>query len=184
LMVRLHGASDRIVIGIYIFYNLVYALASYPLGALGDKIGLRQTMVIGLLLFAAVYAGIAVVISPIGMAALFFLYGIYAAATEGISKAWISNIAATSDVATAIGFYTGLQSICTLAASSITGIVWQIWSPAAAFFLSALGTFFIAIYFILVFRAPFSRLPSAAKYQACTVLTFSLAVLVNLHYFE
>ena len=161
LMLRLHGASDNIVIGIYIFYNLVYAVASYPLGALGDKIGLRQTMVIGLLVFAVVYAGIAVVISPIGMAALFLLYGIYAAATEGISKAWISNIAATSDVATAIGFYTGVQSICTLAASSVTGILWQIWSPMAAFLLSALGTFFIAIYFIIVFRTT-SHEPSAS----------------------
>jgi MFS family permease len=152
LMLRLHGASDKIVIGIYIFYNLVYAVASYPLGALGDRIGLRQTMVIGLFVFAVVYAGISVVTSPLGMAVLFLLYGIYAAATEGISKAWISNIAATSDVATAIGFYTGVQSICTLIASTVTGIVWQVWSPTAAFLFSSLGTCIIAIYFIVAFH--------------------------------
>jgi MFS family permease len=160
LMLRLHGASDQTVIGIYIFYNLVYAVASYPLGALGDKIGLRQTMVIGLFVFAVVYAGIAVAVSPIGMVILFLLYGVYAAATEGISKAWISNIAATADVATAIGFYTGMQSICTLVASTVTGIVWQVWSPTAAFIFSSLGTFSIAVYFIVVFRTKSHAPPS------------------------
>jgi MFS family permease len=160
LMLRLHGASDQTVIGIYIFYNLVYAVASYPLGALGDKIGLRQTMVIGLFVFAVVYAGIAVAVSPIGMVILFLLYGVYAAATEGISKAWISNIATTANVATAIGFYTGMQSICTLVASTVTGIVWQEWSPTAAFIFSSLGTFSIAVYFIVVFRTKSHTPPS------------------------
>jgi hypothetical protein len=39
---------------------------------------------------------------------LFALYGIYAAASEGISKAWISNIS-KEKTATAIGNYSAFQ---------------------------------------------------------------------------
>ena len=148
-MMKFHGASDMTVIGMYIFYNLVYALASYPLGVVGDSVGLRQTMVTGFFLFAVVYTGMALIYSSIGLAIILFLYGIYAAATEGISKAWISNISASTDVATAIGFYTGWQSLCTLLASSVTGILWQLWSPEAAFIFSSIGTFIVAVYFLL-----------------------------------
>ena len=55
---------------------------------------------------------------------LFFLYGFYAAATEGISKAWITNICAKEDTATAIGTFTAFQSICTMIASSLAGLLW------------------------------------------------------------
>ena len=54
----------------------------------------------------------------------FFLYGMYAAATDGISKAWISNISDRKYTATAIGTYTGFQSVCTLIASSLAGFIW------------------------------------------------------------
>ncbi len=39
---------------------------------------------------------------------LFLIYGVYAAATEGIAKAWISNVSDSKDTATAIGTYSGL----------------------------------------------------------------------------
>jgi hypothetical protein len=32
------------LIGIYIFYNLVYALSAFPLGAIADKIGLKENV--------------------------------------------------------------------------------------------------------------------------------------------
>lgn len=152
LMMRNHGASDQQVITIYIFYNLVYAFASYPMGALGDRIGLRKILIIGLFLFAVVYGGIIFVSSPWLLAILFFIYGLYAAATEGISKAWISNIVPNAQVATAIGFYTGLQSICTLIASSFAGWLWYTYSPAATFGISSVGSFLIIIYFAIAFH--------------------------------
>ena len=42
--------SDPMMIGVYIFYNLVYALFSYPAGVLADRIGLRTIMIFGLFL--------------------------------------------------------------------------------------------------------------------------------------
>jgi MFS family permease len=78
---------------------------------------------------------------------LFFLYGLYAAATEGIAKAWISNIADRKDVATAIGTYSGFQSIAALIASSLAGFIWFRVGAAATFIISATATLAVILYF-------------------------------------
>lgn len=110
LKAKQSGLSDTLVIGVYIFYNLIYALFAFPIGILADNVGLKTIFIGGLLLFAAVYFGMAVNTNLYFFFALFFLYGIYASATEGISKAWISNITNKKDMATAIGTFTGLKA--------------------------------------------------------------------------
>jgi len=140
------GLSDIKVIGIYIFYNLVYALLSWPVGVLADKLGMKKIFLSGLLIFSIVYAGFAFNNNLYVFFALFFLYGIYASATEGISKAWISNIVIRNETATAIGTYTGLQSICALVASSLTGFLWITAGPFFTFMITAVVTFFVIIY--------------------------------------
>jgi MFS family permease len=152
LMMRHQGATDQQVIGIYIFYNLVYALMSYPMGMMGDRIGLKAAFICGLILFAVVYGGITIITSVVGLFILFFLYGIYAASTEGISKAWISNIVPKGEIATAIGFYTGMQSVCTLFASSLAGWLWYAFSPFVAFSASAVGAVLTVFYIIIAFK--------------------------------
>lgn len=147
------GLNDSSVIGIYIFYNLVYALFAFPVGILADKLGLKTVFITGLILFAIVYMVIPFTANLYLFILLFFIYGIYAAATEGVSKAWISNITDQKDTATAIGTYTGLQSIFTLLASSLTGLIWYQFGAAAAFVGTAVGTLLVAIYFL---RLPFA----------------------------
>lgn len=78
----------------------------------------------------------------------------YAAATEGISKAWISNITDKKDTATAIGFFTGFQSICTMLASSIAGLIWYQLGAGATFIVTAVATVFIVLYFIFYTTLP------------------------------
>jgi sugar phosphate permease len=104
----------------------------------------------GLLLFAAVYFGMALNSNLYIFFGLFFLYGVYASATEGISKAWISNITGKMDTATAIGTFSGLQSICTMLASSLTGFIWFKFGAATAFILTATMTLIVAAYFFTV----------------------------------
>jgi len=144
--------SDTMMIGVYIFYNLVYALFSYPVGILADRIGLRTMMVTGFFLFAIVYTSMGFATTLFIFGLLFFLYGIYAACTEGISRALISNIAKKSETATAIGFYNSLSSILSLMASSIAGILWYSIGPKAMFMISGIGVFLVACYLVVVFR--------------------------------
>lgn len=144
--------SDTITITAYIFYNFIYASLSFPLGILGDKIGLKKIFLMGLFLFALVYLGFAVVSSTVIVFVLFFLYGAYAAATEGITKAWITNMAHDKNTATAIGFYTSCESVCTLLASSIAGALWAGFGSFYTFGITAIISFFVFIYFLLAIR--------------------------------
>jgi MFS family permease len=157
LKIKGTGLSDTAVIGVYIFYNLVFAVSSYPIGIVADKIGLKKIFIIGLFLFAAVYFGMSVNNSLSGFLMLFLVYGIYAASTEGISKAWITNITDKSDTATAIGTYTALQSICTMVASSFAGFIWYKFGPSVTFLVTAASTLMVVIYLITIrFSKPLS----------------------------
>jgi MFS family permease len=146
LKVKEAGLNDTWVIGVYIFYNFIYALAAYPLGRLSDWIGFKKTILIGFVLFATVYTGMAIVNDLYAFYGLFFLYGLYAAATESVAKAWISNIADKNDTATAIGTYTGFQSVFTMIASSLAGWIWLIFGSSATFLVSAVVAVFIVVF--------------------------------------
>ena len=146
LKMKENGLNDTEVLGIYIFYNLVYAIIAYPVGMLADKLGLKKIFLIGLAAFAAVYIGFAFNNNLVVFFLLFILYGFYAAATDGISKAWISNIVDKSETATAIGTYTGFQSICALIASSVCGLLWYNFGATVTFLITAVVTAIVIFY--------------------------------------
>lgn len=156
LQAKAAGMSDTEVIGVYIFYNLIYALSAYPLGILADKIGMKRVFVLGLLLFAGVYGGMAFVRSTWVIYSLFLFYGLYAAATEGIAKAWISNVSEKTHTGTAIGTYTAFQSICAFLASSLAGLVWYAAGAPPIFLLSALAAMGTVVYLLVVGRGRYT----------------------------
>lgn len=140
------GLDDTYVIGIYIFYNLIFALFAFPVGILADKIGFKKMILFGFSIFSVVYFGMAFTQNMYIFVGLFFLYGIYAAATEGISKAWISNISDKKDVATAIGSYSGFQSIFSMLASALAGLIWYQFGAMVTFLVSGVAAIFVVIY--------------------------------------
>jgi MFS family permease len=150
LKVKQSGLSDSVVVGIYIFYNLVYALFAYQIGKLADFIGLKKMFITGIIIFTIVYLCMSFEWGLYATLLLFFLYGIYAAATEGISKAWISNITNNKDTATAIGTYTGFQTLCSLFASSFTGYIWYRYGAYYAFMITGFWTLLVVIYFLTI----------------------------------
>ncbi len=156
LKAREAGMSDTGVVAVYILYNLVYALAAFPLGILADRIGMRSVFVGGIWVFAGVYAGIALTQRISVVIALFFFYGIYSAATESVAKAWISNLSAREYTATAIGTYTAFQSLAAIFASGLAGLLWQLAGSAWALGVSAVVAAGVGIYLAQLERKPFS----------------------------
>lgn len=142
--------ADTITIAAYVFYNLVYAALSYPLGILADKLSFRTIILFGLSIFTLVYAGFAFNPSIPMIFGLFFLYGIYAAATEGVIKAWITNLSNQQNTATAIGLYTSCESVSALFASIIAGAIWAYWGSFYTFIITAIIGLMTILYFILV----------------------------------
>jgi MFS family permease len=156
LKMKENGLSDTAVLGVYIFYNLIYALVAYPVGMIADKLGLKKIFLFGLAMFAAVYIGFAFNSNLVIFLGLFVLYGFYAAATDGISKAWITNIVDKADTATAIGTYAGFQSIAALIASSVCGLLWYNFGATTTFLITAGVTIIVIIYLGLYKRTSIS----------------------------
>ena len=144
--------ADTITIAAYVVYNLVWALGSYPLGILADKIGFKKLFIAGLAMFAIVYAGFAFDPSIVTIFILFAFYGLFSAATDGVSKAWITNIAHNKNTATAVGFYTSCQSICTLGASTIAGFIWENLGSSYTFSITSGIAVLVMIYFFFSLR--------------------------------
>lgn len=144
------GMNDTLMIGVYLFYNLVYSVFAFPMGILADRLGLKRIFILGLLFFSFTYAGLAIISSKNILWLLFFSYGLFSASTEGVSKAWISNITPPSEVATAIGTFTAFQSICTLLASTLTGFLWAFFGSTIALLLIAIAAIGTIIYYLVL----------------------------------
>jgi len=133
------GYSTALVIAIYAFYNLTYALASPYLGHLSDKMERKNLLALGLIVFAAVYAGFALAVHPWQLWVLFGIYGLYMAATDGVSKAFAIDLVAVEVRATAIGVLGTSSGVAALIASTVAGMLWNVVGSWAAFVYGAVG---------------------------------------------
>ncbi len=158
LLLKEAGLSDTAVIGWYIFYNLVYAITAYPFGGLADRLGPKKVYLAGLLVFAAVYFGLSLAAAWWQFGVLFAAYGLYAAATEGVAKAWISRLVPQNETGTAIGAVSAGESIASMLASTFAGIVWVSFGANTLFVITAVLTVLVAGYIF--------TLPSSNKLQA------------------
>lgn len=136
--------SDTSSIMGYIFYNIIYAVSSYPAGILSDKFGKKKIFAAGLFIFSIVYFAFAINTKPIIIWVLFALYGIYAASTEGIAKAWISDIIDINFRGSAIGLLTTLMSLGIMCGSIITGFLWDKFGATIPFLISSIVSLIIA----------------------------------------
>ncbi len=148
ILLRELGLSDVAVIGWYVFYNLVYALAAYPFGGLADRYGVKPVFVAGLTVFALVYAALPFATDWWSFLLLFGGYGCYAAATEGVAKAWIARLVPQTKMGTATGAYGALGSLATLVASSGAGLIWYAYGAGVLFGGTAFLALLLAGYFL------------------------------------
>ena len=119
--------------GLYITFNAVYAAIAIPAGKLSDRLSRKSVIGLGWLVYAAVYAGFAFLTSSWMGWALFALYGIYQALTEGITKAYVTDLVPQHQRAGAIGLYYTVAGLVQLLASLGTGVLWKHLGPAWAF---------------------------------------------------
>lgn len=156
LLLRLRdlGLSQEAVTLAYTGYNLLYALLSYPLGSLADRLGLRRVVALGFGLYASVYLGFALAKTASWGVALLLLYAVYSAAFEGSSRAYLATLVPEEAKATAIGLYHTVVGILLLPASLIFGLLWQNLGPGLAFASGAALAFFALALFLLDGKRP------------------------------
>ena len=134
-------------------FTAIYTVLSGPLGALSDRVGRRRLIISGWLAYGLVYLGFAVSATGWHIWALFGLYGVYYAATEGTAKALVTDLVPDAQRGTAFGLFNAAIGLTALPASVIAGLLWQglgSWTgfgPAAPFLFGALMALLAMILF-------------------------------------
>src|SRR3989344_1015633 len=149
------GVAIALLPIIYFVYNFTFAVLSTPAGILSDKIGHRNTFMLGILIFSGTYFLFARTGSLWGIWALFAVYGFYSAFTEGVGKAIVADLIEPRLRATAYGVYNAFTGFAALPASVVFGILWDKFGPAFSFRYGAfLGIAAFVVFAFLRIRNP------------------------------
>ena len=117
--------------------HVVKSATSTHGGALSDRIGRIPTLVSGWLLYALVYLGFAAGSVAWHAWALFMVYGLFFALTEGTERALIADLVPATRRGTAFGWFNLTIGLGMLPASILFGLVWDRSGPATAFVMGA-----------------------------------------------
>jgi len=133
---------------LWLVLNLVYALVASPAGALSDRIGRKNLIISGLLIYTLVYLGFAFATRSIHVWILFGIYGLYYGLANGAMRAYVADLVGEEKRATAFGVYHGAVGLTALPASLIFGWLWQSVGVSVAFGFGAA----LALLALLIFK--------------------------------
>jgi MFS family permease len=150
-------AVIAIVVLTYVVYNITYSLSSMPAGMLSDKMGRRNVMVGGFLIFSLVYLGFALANKGYQIWILFATYGFYMAMTEGVGKAFVVDMVPPEKRGTAIGLYYTATGLLALASSIIAGLLWDMVGVSAPFLFGS-ATALVAAVMMIAWLPKYNRM--------------------------
>ncbi|NYZ73600.1 MFS transporter [Candidatus Micrarchaeota archaeon] len=127
------GIATQDILLIYVLYNVVYAIASMPIGTLSDRIGRKHVIAASFMLYALICVGFIFVSDFWQVAALFAIYGIFVAADESVNKAYISDMVEEKSRGIALGAYNSAVGAVYLPANAIFGAIWAGLGATVAF---------------------------------------------------
>ncbi len=148
------------VVALYVLYNLSYAVLSYPAGAVSDRRSRRVIFATGLGLFALAYLGFGLAGTSGWLWVLFPLYGGYTALTDGVSRAWVADLAPAEDRGTALGIHAAVSGAGLLVAGVWAGLAWG-GDGRTPFLVSGAVTAVIAVGLLVVGRGRLDAAPGA-----------------------
>ena len=125
---------------------MVTTLFGTPLSGLSDRFDRRYFIVIAWVVFVVFYYGMSLGdISITGLIVLFGLYGLFKAATEGVEKALVADMAPQRLMGTAFGWFNLISGLMLFPASFIFGWLYETISPAYAFIFSGSCAFMAVV---------------------------------------
>lgn len=139
------GIPLELTIFIYVFFNAVAAITSYPAGKIADLSGRKKVLLTALGIFIVTYFGFGVLKNPIFIGTLFVLYGAYSGIFRTIGKTIASDFVPQEARASAVGWYATVVGLTSFMASLIAGQLWVMFGPPATFLY---GAIFATISFI------------------------------------
>jgi MFS family permease len=118
-------------------FNITYTLASWPAGWISDRVSRRMVGSLGYVVFAAVYFVFGFAPSRTAIWIAMAVYGLYYALTEPVLKALVVASVDKEVRGRALGVFSFVTSVATLAASLITGQLWKHFGAGVPFYFSS-----------------------------------------------
>jgi len=158
LLLQAHaaGVSAAMLPLLWAAHHVIKSLFSTRAGALSDRVDRRWLLVAGWTSYAAIYFLFPFASTLTTFVILFVAYAIPFTLSEGAERAWIADLVPAEARGKSFGIYYLANGLCVLAGTALFGIIWQTWSPRAAFFTGA------ALALCAVAAVLSTRRPSAA----------------------
>ena len=137
-------------VALYTFFNIVSAAVSYPVGALGDRIGKRGLLALGYLVGALGFAGFIFVPPTIPVLAMLFgLAGIHVGVQQSLEKSLASELLPAQIRGSGFGVLAAVNGVGDLVSSIVVGALWSAVGTTAGFVYAGV---FALLGAILIYR--------------------------------
>ena len=130
--------ASALAVALYTLHNIVFAVISYPAGALADRVGKRGLLDVGYI--AAAIMCIGFIFAPpklVWLAILFALAGIHIGVQQGLEKSLAAELLGSEIRGTGFGVLATVNGVGDFASSIIVGALWTTVAPAAGFLYGA-----------------------------------------------
>jgi MFS family permease len=134
------GLPIALVPAVMIVMNIVYALVSYPAGALSDRVGRNGILLIGItmLVVADLILAFGVTVPTVLLGVVF--WGLHMGLTQGLLATLVADTAPENLRGTAFGIFNLASGVAMLVASVIAGGLWDAYGPKLTFVAGAAFT--------------------------------------------
>ena len=140
-------AAARVAALLYLLRNIVYAAASYPIGAMSDRFVRSRFLAVGYGIAVITFIGFAVAVPSIWWFAVFFcLAGVFIAWEDTVEGTAVRDFVGENLAGTAYGALGVVNGVGDFISSFLVGILWTVVGPAWGFSYAALVGLLGALY--------------------------------------
>jgi MFS family permease len=125
LQAQAAGMDDTTIILLYVLFNLIFVLIAIPSGSLSDRLGRRPVIAFSFLIFSATCAVMSLATNLWLLAIGFTLFGVYKGSSEGVFKAFVSDVSPKGLRGTALGTFHTCVGLVMLPGGVIAGLLWD-----------------------------------------------------------
>ncbi|MBI3538192.1 MAG: MFS transporter [Chloroflexi bacterium] len=136
ILMPTYGAvvAGSFAIGLYTIHNVLYAGASFPVGALADRIGKRKLLALGYFLFGLMSLGFMLPNPDFSLLAfLFIIAGIYIAMVDTLEGSMAADLLPDEVRGMGYGALATVNGVGDFVSSFVVSIAWTMFSPAIGF---------------------------------------------------
>ncbi len=132
-----YGLGLGWVIALWVMLHISKIIFSLPGGRFSDWAGRRPAIIIGWIIYVAVYVAMPFASQFLVTCLLLVVYGAYYGMTEGAERALVADFVPSPVRGKAYGLYHGAIGLAALPASFVFGVLWAEIGPMTAFLIGA-----------------------------------------------